>query len=118
MTPKKTGLQFALGTILLDAIGVGLIFPIMPDLLLDLGIDTISDATLYGGALITVYALMQFVFSPIVGNLSDRFGRRPVLLVAIAAMFVDYLIMGFAAVYSVLFIGRVKIGRASCRERV
>ncbi len=112
MIPKKAGLGFALGTILLDAIGVGLIFPIMPDLLLDLGIDTVSNATLYGGALITVYALMQFVFSPIVGNLSDRFGRRPVLLVAIAAMFVDYLIMGFATVFAVLFIGRVLAGIA------
>ena len=110
--PKQAGLGFALATILLDAIGIGLIFPIMPDLLLDLGIETVSNATLYGGALITVYALMQFVFSPIVGNLSDRFGRRPVLLIAIAAMAVDYVIMGMATVFWVLFIGRVLAGIA------
>lgn len=112
MSTKKAGLGFALATILLDAIGIGLIFPIMPDLLLDLGIDTISKATLYGGALITVYALMQFIFSPIIGNLSDKYGRRPVLLVAIGAMVIDYLIMGFATVFIVLFIGRVLAGIA------
>ncbi len=110
--PKQAGLGFALATILLDAIGVGLIFPIMPDLLESLGFDTVSDATLYGGALITVYAVMQFFFSPIIGNLSDRFGRRPVLLIAIGAMGVDYLIMGFATVFWVLFIGRVLAGIA------
>lgn len=110
MKTRQAGLGFALATILLDAIGIGLIFPIMPDLLLDLGIDTVSDATLYGGALITAYALLQFIFSPIVGNLSDRYGRRPVLLIAIGAMFIDYLIMGFASTFAVLFIGRVIAG--------
>ena len=103
---------FAVTTILLDAIGIGLIFPIMPDLLLDLGIENVSDAALYGGALTTVYAVMQFVFLPIFGNLSDRYGRRPVLLLAIAALAVDYIVMGLATSFAVLFIGRVIAGIA------
>jgi len=103
---------FAVTTILLDAIGVGLIFPIMPALMLDLGIKNISDAALFGGVLTTVYAAMQFVFMPIFGNLSDRFGRRPVLLLAIATLVVDYIVMGVAANYAVLLIGRVIAGIA------
>lgn len=103
---------FAVTTILLDAIGIGLIFPIMPDLLLDLGIENVSDAALYGGALTTVYAVMQFVFLPIFGNLSDRYGRRPVLLLAIAALAVDYIVMGLATSFAVLFIGRIIAGIA------
>jgi len=111
-TPSKAGMGFAVSTIFVDAIGIGLIFPIMPDLLADLGIGSISDAALYGAALASVYAVMQFLFLPILGNLSDYLGRRPVLLMGIAALFVDYLIMGFAASFAVLFIGRLIAGIA------
>ncbi len=108
----KAGMGFAIATVLLDAIGIGIIFPIMPDLLLDLGIDSVSNAALYGGALATAYAVMQFIFLPVMGNLSDRYGRRPVLLVAIAALAVDYIVMGLAQSFALLFIGRVIAGIA------
>ncbi len=111
-TRSKAGKGFAVATVLLDAIGIAMIFPILPALLAELGIHKVADAALYGGALATVYAAMQFVFMPIFGNLSDRFGRRPVLLVAILALFVDYLVMGFASSYAVLFIGRIVAGIA------
>ena len=111
-TKSKAGMGFAVATIFVDAIGIGLIFPIMPDLLADLGIKSVSDAALYGAALSTVYAVMQFLFLPILGNLSDQLGRRPVLLIGIAALFVDYIIMGVAASFAVLFIGRLVAGIA------
>jgi DHA1 family tetracycline resistance protein-like MFS transporter len=111
-TKSNAGMGFAVATIFVDAIGIGLIFPIMPDLLADLGIKTVSDAALYGAALSTVYAVMQFLFLPILGNLSDQIGRRPVLLIGIAALFVDYLIMGVASSYALLFIGRLVAGIA------
>ena len=111
-TKSKAGMGFAVATIFVDAIGIGLIFPIMPDLLADLGIKTVSDAALYGAALASVYAVMQFLFLPILGNLSDQLGRRPVLLFGIAALFIDYLVMGFATSFAVLFIGRLVAGIA------
>ena len=111
-TKTKAGMGFAVATIFVDAIGIGLIFPIMPDLLADLGINSVADAALYGAALSTVYAVMQFLFLPILGNLSDQLGRRPVLLIGIAALFVDYIIMGVAANYALLFIGRLVAGVA------
>ncbi len=111
-TKTKAGMGFAVATIFVDAIGIGLIFPIMPDLLADLGIQSVSDAALYGAALSMVYAVMQFLFLPILGNLSDQLGRRPVLLVGIAALFVDYVIMGVAANYALLFVGRLVAGVA------
>ena len=111
-TKSKAGLGFAVATIFVDAIGIGLIFPIMPDLLADLGIQTVANAALYGAALSTVYAVMQFLFLPILGNLSDQLGRRPVLLIGISALFVDYIIMGIAASFAVLFIGRLVAGIA------
>ena len=103
---------FAVSTIFVDAIGIGLIFPIMPDLLADLGITDVSDAALYGAALASVYAVMQFLFLPILGNVSDHVGRRPVLLIGIAALFIDYLVMGFAGSFALLFIGRLVAGIA------
>ncbi|HIP23624.1 MAG TPA: MFS transporter, partial [Rhodobacteraceae bacterium] len=104
-TKSKAGMGFAVATIFVDAIGIGLIFPIMPDLLADLGIESISDAALYGAALASVYAVMQFLFLPVLGNISDSIGRRPVLLIGIAALFIDYIVMGVATSFSVLFIG-------------
>lgn len=108
----KAGIGFAIATIFLDAIGIGLIFPIMPDLLADLGVKSVSSAALYGAALSTVYALMQFLFLPVLGNVSDAIGRRPVLLIGIAALFVDYIIMGLASSFALLFIGRLVAGIA------
>ena len=73
-------LTFILLTVCLDAIGIGLIFPVMPDLMVEVTGLSLSEAALWGGAITASFAIMQFLFGPVVGNLSDRFGRRPVLL--------------------------------------
>lgn len=106
------GFRFALTTVAIDAVGIGIIFPVMPDLLLSLGIESVSDAALWGGLLSTLYALAQFLCAPLLGNLSDRFGRRPVMLVALAAMTVDYAILSVAGGLTVLLIGRALAGAA------
>lgn len=109
----RRALYFILATILLDAIGVGLIFPMMPDLMarVGAGADTASGAV-YGGVLMAAYAAMQFLFAPIVGGLSDAYGRRPVLIVALATLAVDYVIMALAGTFWVLLLGRVLAGIA------
>jgi MFS transporter, DHA1 family, tetracycline resistance protein len=111
-TPGKHAVAFVAITVLIDMIGLGLILPIMPTLLMELTGETVSRAAIYGGWLTFVYAVMQFLFAPILGGLSDRFGRRPVLLTAIAALGVDYLILGFAPTLGWLFLGRAIAGMA------
>jgi len=91
-------------------IGLGIIIPVLPQLIMDLTGLTLARAALWGGALASLYAFMQFVCAPIVGNLSDRYGRRPVLLFSLAGFSLDYLIMGLAPVLWVLFIGRILSG--------
>lgn len=93
--------------------GIGLMMPVMPSLLRELTELPVSDAARWGGALSLVYALMQFTFGPTLGNLADRFGRRPVLLVSMFAMAVDYLIMALSWHLAVLFVGRVLSGVSS-----
>lgn len=108
----KAGLAFAIATILLDAIGVGLIFPIMPDLMAEVGAGDIGSGAIWGGILMSAYAVMQFLFSPLIGNLSDAFGRRGVLLLALAALTLDYLLMALAHTFWLLLIGRIVAGIA------
>ncbi len=113
--PSQTSfksISFIFVTVVLDITGIGIIFPIMPDLLEELGIDRVADAALWGGILATSYALMQFLFSPIIGNLSDAIGRRKVILIALFALSVDYLILGFATTLWVLVLGRIIAGIA------
>lgn len=98
---------FILITVMLDAMGIGLIMPIMPDLIREVQGGTLATAALWGGVLSTVFAVMQFLFGPIVGNLSDRFGRRPVLLVSLVVMSLDYLVMAVAGSIWLLLVGRV-----------
>jgi len=90
--------------------------PVMPDLLIELGATGLSQAATWGGAMAAVFAVMQFLFGPTIGNLSDRFGRRPVLLVSLAAMSVDYIIMGFANSVWILVIGRIIGGITSATQ--
>ncbi|MEP7027749.1 MAG: TCR/Tet family MFS transporter [Candidatus Eisenbacteria bacterium] len=111
-TPGKHALWFVAITVLLDTIGFGLIIPVLPRLLVELTGDTVSRVALDGGWLAFVFALMQFVFAPVLGNLSDRFGRRPVLLFAVGALGVDYLVMGLAPTLAWLFLGRAIAGIA------
>lgn len=104
---KRLPLFFILCTVAIDAIGIGIIVPVMPDLLLEVAGGTLGEAAVWGGILATVFALMQFVCGPTVGSLSDRFGRRPVLLIALLFMSLDYILMGFANALWILFVGRV-----------
>jgi DHA1 family tetracycline resistance protein-like MFS transporter len=110
--PSKYALAFIAVTVLLDTIGFGLILPVQPALLVELTGKSVSRVATYGGWLAFVYAIAQFVCAPVLGNLSDRYGRRPVLLLAVGSLGVDYLIMGFAPTLAWLFIGRTLAGIA------
>ena len=109
---KDIRIALIFSVVLLDIIGIGVIFPIIPDLLKEVGIDKTASAAFWGGLLSSSYAFMQFVFSPTIGTLSDIFGRRPVLLVASLFLGIDYLLMGFAENILILFIGRIIGGLA------
>lgn len=110
--PGKHALAFIFVTILIDTIGLGIIIPVMPKLIMELTGDGLADAALYGGWLMFLYAALQFIMAPVIGNLSDRFGRRPVLLFALAALSIDYLILALAPTIVWLFIGRAGAGIA------
>ncbi len=111
-TRSRLTLACILVTILLDMIGVGIIVPVLPELLEDLTGGSMANAAVIGGYLVFTYAFMQFVFSPVLGNLSDRFGRRPILLGSLLGLTFDYLMMSIAPVVWYLFIGRVIAGCA------
>jgi DHA1 family tetracycline resistance protein-like MFS transporter len=106
----KLPILFIVATILIDGIGAGLIFPVLPDLILEVTGKTLSDAAIWGGVLATGYAAMQFVFGPIVGNLSDRYGRKPILVAALFVLAIDYVIMALAGSIWLLLLGRVIAG--------
>ena len=92
---------------MIDAMGIGLIMPVMPALLQEIGGFPLSEAALWGGILAASFAVMQFAFGPIIGALSDRFGRRPILLIALFVMSLDYLVMAVAHVFWLLLLGRI-----------
>ncbi len=103
---RKPALGFIFVTLLIDVTGWGIIIPVMPRLIQELSGSGLSDASKYGGWLISSYAIMQFVCAPIVGALSDRFGRRPVLLASLFGFGIDYLFLAFAPTLGWLFLGR------------
>lgn len=111
-TRSRLTLSCILITILIDMIGVGIITPVLPELLEDLTGGSVANAAVIGGYLVFAYAFMQFVFSPVLGNLSDRFGRRPVLLFSLLGLTFDYLMMSIAPFVWYLFIGRIIAGIA------
>lgn len=92
----KLPVVFILISVMLDAMGIGLIVPVMPDLLQEVQRASVASAALWGGVLATTFAAMQFLFGPLLGALSDRFGRRPVLLISLVVMSADYLVMAVA----------------------
>jgi DHA1 family tetracycline resistance protein-like MFS transporter len=113
MTERPAGrhaLLFIFITVLIEMAGFGLIMPVMPDLIMDLTGEGVGRAAIYGGAMLFLYAGLQFFLAPVVGGLSDRFGRRPVLLLALGGYAIDYFLMGFAPVLAWLFVGRAIAG--------
>ena len=110
---KLTGpFLFILTTLMIDAIGVGIVFPIMPDLMDRVGSGSAAEGALWGGVMMSAYAAAMFVFGPVVGSLSDAYGRRPILIVALATLAIDYIIMAVAQTYWVLLMGRIIAGIA------
>lgn len=106
----KTALIFILITICLDSIGLGIIIPSFPTLISQTAHVPLAEASQYFGWVMGAYALMQFVFSPLIGNLSDRFGRRPILLISVLGMSLDYMVMYFAPDLFWLVLGRAISG--------
>ncbi|WP_127143217.1 TCR/Tet family MFS transporter [Pelagibacterium montanilacus] len=107
---SRLPLVFILITVFLDIVGLGIILPVLPGLILEVTGESVVEAAVIGGYLVFVYATMQFFFSPILGNLSDRWGRRPVLLLSLVGLSVDYLIMAWAPTLIWLFVGRALSG--------
>src|SRR6185503_16691559 len=108
--PKtQNKMRFIFVTVLLDAIGLGLLIPVMPDILRRFSTDPTFVSEHYG-YFIGIYALMQFLASPVLGSLSDRYGRRPILLVSLLFAGLDYGFMAFAPTLSLLYLGRVISG--------
>ncbi len=103
-------LSFIFITVLLDVIGIGIIIPILPSLIRELTQTNVSQAATYAAALITTYSVMQLIFSPIVGGLSDQYGRRPVLLLALFGFGLDYVLLAVSSSITWLFIGRMIAG--------
>lgn len=107
---SKAALGFIFLTLLIDSMGWGLIIPVMANLIAELKNIPVNVASTYGAALLSVFAITQFLFAPVIGNLSDRFGRRPVLLSSLLGFGIDYIILAVAPAYGWLFIGRVIAG--------
>jgi len=110
--PKKrqAALGFIFATLLIDVMGLGIIIPVIPKLIERLIHGNLSDASAYALWLTFAYAGMQFLFAPLIGNLSDRFGRRPVLLCSLLGFSVDYMFSAFAPTIAWLFVGRIVAG--------
>ena len=100
-------------TVAINSLGIGLIIPVMPALLLETGVPTIAEAASIGGLMSLSFALMQFLFGPVLGRLSDRFGRRPVLISSLVAVGIDYAILAVSASLWLFFAARIISGVAS-----
>lgn len=107
---SRHAVTFVLITVFLDMVGFGLIMPVLPKLIEDVGDVSISRAAVIGGWMFAAFSLAQFVFAPLMGNLSDRFGRRPLLLLAIFGLGMDFILMALAPTLEWLFVGRVIAG--------
>jgi DHA1 family tetracycline resistance protein-like MFS transporter len=107
---KEAALGFIFVTLLIDITGLGIIIPVLPKLIETLIHGNLSDASRYAGLLTLAYAVMQFLFAPVLGNLSDKYGRRPVLLGSLTGFGIDYLFLAFAPSIGWLFVGRAIAG--------
>src|SRR4051812_27114023 len=110
LSSPRAALTFVLLSVFIDSIGFGIIIPSMPSVIMQLTGEPLSTAADWSGYLMAIYALLQFFMAPIFGNLSDRFGRRPILLASLAAFGVDFLLTGLATSMLWLFIGRAVAG--------
>ncbi len=107
---KQAAIGFIFITMLLDVIGLGIIIPVIPKLIKELINADISEAAKYGGWLAFAYAFTQFIFAPIVGGLSDKYGRRPIILISLFGFAIDYLFLSIAPTILWLFVGRIFAG--------
>lgn len=110
MDKKKSTLGFIFVTILIDCIGFGIIIPVLPNLIQELSGRPLAAASEIGGLLLVAYAVAQFLFSPVIGGLSDKFGRRPILLISLFGLGIDYIFLSFAPTLAWLFVGRIIAG--------
>jgi DHA1 family tetracycline resistance protein-like MFS transporter len=106
----KNPVTFIFITVLVDCIGIGIIFPVAATIITEVSHVPVNKATTYSGLMMTLYALMQFIFSPLLGGVSDRYGRRPVLLLSLLGLGIDYLFLSFANSLGWLFAGRIIAG--------
>lgn len=107
---KSAAIGFIFITLLIDITGWGIIIPVVPKLIEELIHADISEAAKYGGWLGFAYAFTQFIFSPLVGNLSDKYGRRPIILISLLGFTVDYIFLALSPTIWWLFIGRIVAG--------
>lgn len=108
--PSRHAVAFVLVAVALDMVGFGLVIPVLPALIGQVGAVSLAEASIIGGWMFVAFSATQFAFSPLMGNLSDRFGRRPLLLLAIFGLGVDYLFSAFAPSVFWLFVGRAFAG--------
>ena len=110
MIARKAAVSFILITVVINMLGIGLAWPILPKLVEELTGGSIANAAVVYGILVSGYALMQFAFGPVMGMLSDRFGRRPILLIALTGLGLDYLILALAPSIAWVIVGRIVAG--------
>jgi DHA1 family tetracycline resistance protein-like MFS transporter len=104
---KRLAITFILISVMLDSMGIGLIMPVMPDLIQEVEGQGLGAAAVWGGILATIFAAMQFLFGPTLGSLSDRYGRRPILIGSLVIMAFDYVLMAVAGTITWLIIARL-----------
>lgn len=109
-TDKKAAIGFIFITLMIDITGWGIILPVVPKLIGELIHSDLSEAAKYGGWLGFAYAITQFMFAPIIGNLSDEFGRRPIILISLLGFAIDYILLAIAPSIAWLFLGRIIAG--------
>src|SRR5262245_53509108 len=108
--PRRAALIFIFVTVMLDVLALGIVIPVLPQLVADFLGGDLRRAAVVFGMFVTVWEAMQFFFSPLLGALSDRFGRRPVILASNFGLGIDYAIMALAPSLGWLFVGRVLSG--------
>ncbi len=107
---KQAAIGFIFITMLIDITGWGIIIPVIPKLIQELIHGDISEAAKIGGWITFAYAITQFIFAPLIGNLSDKYGRRPIILISLFAFSLDYILLAFAPTITWLFVGRIIAG--------